>query len=114
MKKIILLISAILLLIIAGCENPPAPEDTPKVTETPLQNTKAECISNSDCIKGGCSGTVCHSKSEQIFTTCEYKAEYDCYRIISCGCISGKCQWQKTDEFENCIKEKSQLGSGVY
>lgn len=78
-----------------------------------LQNWKAsddelqsECMTDDDCITGGCSGTICQSKdAEPIFTTCEYLPEYACYKEINCGCKEGKCQWDKTAEFDKCVRE---------
>ncbi|MFH1222457.1 MAG: eight-cysteine-cluster domain-containing protein [Candidatus Micrarchaeota archaeon] len=59
-------------------------------------STNGGCSSNSDCMKGGCSGQVCQSKNEEpVITTCEYT---ECYNAdtygVSCGCVGGKCQWQ--------------------
>ena len=75
---------------------------------------ETECTSDNDCVKGGCSGNICQSKnSEPIFTTCEYLPEYGCYSEISCGCINGKCEWQKTEEFNNCVEEARSSSGGV-
>lgn len=68
--------------------------------------TEKECTTDDDCVIGGCSGTICQSKNaEPIFTTCEYLPEYGCYKEIKCGCIDGKCQWDKTEQFDNCVEE---------
>lgn len=73
-----------------------------------------ECITDDDCVTGGCSGTVCQSKdAEPIFTTCEYLPEYACYKEINCGCVEGRCEWEKTSDFDRCVKEKRELGEGV-
>lgn len=64
------------------------------------------CVTDNDCITGGCSGTICQSKdSEPIFTTCEYLPEYACYKETRCGCVNGKCGWDKTTEFDRCVEE---------
>ncbi|MEM3362407.1 MAG: eight-cysteine-cluster domain-containing protein [Candidatus Anstonellaceae archaeon] len=54
-----------------------------------------ECKADSDCIVGGCSGQICHSKYlEDFFTTCEYKECYDAKRYgLSCKCVENKCKW---------------------
>lgn len=68
----------------------------------------AECSNADDCVRGGCSGTVCQAKTaEPTFTTCEYEPQFECYTMIECGCVQGQCQWQKTEEFNSCVKEKS-------
>jgi len=60
-------------------------------------STYGNCVSNSDCVKDGCSSQVCRSKNEKsIVTTCEYK---DCYNAqsygLGCKCVDKKCQWSK-------------------
>jgi len=60
-------------------------------------STYGQCVSDSDCIVGGCSGHVCQSKDEQqIITTCEW---IDCYNVktygVECKCVDNKCQWLK-------------------
>lgn len=63
-----------------------------------------ECTKNSDCIRGGCSGTICQSaKKPPILTTCEFLPEYSCYQDISCGCVDNKCAWQETPSFKECV-----------
>ncbi len=58
-------------------------------------STNGACSTDSDCMKGGCSGQVCQGKSEEpIITTCEFRECYDSVRYgVSCGCVSNKCQW---------------------
>ncbi|HLC96580.1 MAG TPA: eight-cysteine-cluster domain-containing protein [Candidatus Nanoarchaeia archaeon] len=64
------------------------------------------CDSDSDCLRSGCSGTICQPKdAEPIYTTCEYKAEYACYDEINCACINNRCWWDKTSLFEQCVQE---------
>lgn len=65
-----------------------------------------ECSNGSDCGAGGCSGQVCATaeKTPSIITTCEYKSEYDCLKKTNCGCVSGKCEWKKTQEYLDCMK----------
>jgi eight-cysteine-cluster-containing protein len=65
-----------------------------------------ECTLDSDCVTGGCSGTICQSRdSEPMITTCEWSPSYACYKEINCGCINGKCSWDRTEEFELCYAE---------
>jgi eight-cysteine-cluster-containing protein len=68
----------------------------------PLSNfcgwsTYGHCLTDLDCIKGGCSGQVCQSKQEEpIITTCEWR---DCYNAklygLDCKCINEQCQWYR-------------------
>jgi len=74
--------------------------------ECPKPATVKECITDDDCVTGGCSGTICQSKdAEPIFTTCEFLPEYACYKKINCKCIDNKCQWGETEEFNKCVEE---------
>src|SRR3989344_8915797 len=53
------------------------------------------------CAVAGCSGTLCVSADEvgDIFTTCEYRPEYVCYKEASCEPQpDGKCGWTETAE----------------
>lgn len=60
-------------------------------------STYGQCLTDLDCIKGGCSGQVCQSKQEEpIITTCEWR---DCYNAkvygLECKCVNRQCQWYK-------------------
>jgi len=73
-----------------------------------------ECIQDDDCVRGGCSGTICQSKdAEPVYTTCEFLPEYACYKETSCGCVDGKCQWDKTWQFESCVDKARESDVGV-
>ncbi len=94
MKKMFLLMVLLGIFFILGCGN------------QSKEIEKVECVVDSDCVIGGCSSTVCQPKdAEPIFTTCEYSPEYACYKQINCKCIEDKCQWEKTEKFEECVLE---------
>ena len=59
------------------------------------RSTMSYCTSDLDCVRGGCSASICQAKAdEQMLTTCEYRDCYDASRYgLTCGCFSGKCQW---------------------
>ncbi|MBU2561689.1 MAG: eight-cysteine-cluster domain-containing protein [Nanoarchaeota archaeon] len=68
----------------------------------------AECSSDSDCRKDGCSGQLCRPKSsEPVFTTCEYRPEYECLGMVECGCVDRNCAWSTSTEYERCVAEKA-------
>ena len=46
------------------------------------------CVSDSDCVVGGCSGEVCAAESG--YTTCEGLSSVP---SGSCGCVAGQCIW---------------------
>jgi len=56
------------------------------------------------CIKSGCSGTVCTEPGKDMMTTCEYKAEYGCYKTATCERQSnGACGWTQSAELTACL-----------
>ncbi len=58
------------------------------------------------CVPAGCSGTICAELSEaaNIVTTCEYRAEYTCYKLTTCERqANGECGWTQTTEFASCL-----------
>lgn len=72
------------------------------------QKTVDECLVDSDCGIGGCSDQICTSleKAKNLITTCEWKETYWCLRETTCSCIKGKCEWKKTQEYLDCLREK--------
>ena len=57
-----------------------------------------------DCIKTGCSGTICAEPGNDMMSTCEFKNEYACYRTAACERqADGKCGWTQTDALKACI-----------
>jgi eight-cysteine-cluster-containing protein len=58
-------------------------------------HAKNECVSDGECMKGGCSGEVC--AAESVNSTCEMPEGGFPVQGSSCGCIGGQCQWFSTD-----------------
>jgi len=97
---ILFLFMSILLFLIIGC--------TQDGNVQQVATTIPECEGSSDCVIGGCSSHLCVQKTDDevaggFFTTCEYKEEYTCVRLTNCGCVQGRCQWEQTDEFQECL-----------
>jgi len=108
MKKTDLLLLPFGILFILGCQQVPdsVRSDIPVIDSENADTGVVECTAASDCVVGGCSGTVCQNKdAPPVFTTCEYREEYACYESIDCGCVAGKCQWETTSEFEQCVEK---------
>ena len=77
-----------LFALACGSKSKPADNPPPGNTTPPGAN---------DCVKGGCSGTVCEGPGEQTVTTCEWKAEYACYKDATCERQGdGKCGWTQS------------------
>lgn len=57
----------------------------------------------SKCVVTGCSNHIC--AEESLFTTCEYKPEYACYRSAVCERqTSGECGWTESPVLSKCLK----------
>lgn len=74
----------------------------------PRINSGDGCESDSDCEIGGCNGEICGSKEsiKDVASICLYKPEFECYTLTNCKCTSGRCDWERTEEFLNCIATK--------
>ncbi len=74
------------LVFIAGCGDSQTKEDI-------------------QCAVGGCSSQVCGNADEvkDLITTCEFKEEYQCLKYSECKPIEGKCQWEQTAEYKECL-----------
>jgi eight-cysteine-cluster-containing protein len=100
----VLIISALTLLILVVAFNslPLETQDKNTATTPPKQivdfcgwSTYGECKTDSDCIKGGCSGEVCQSKKDEVAVSiCIWKECFDAEKYgLNCRCVEGKCQW---------------------
>jgi len=66
------------------------------------------------CAVAGCSMQLCVSVEEaaNVVSTCEYKAEYACYKEASCEPqANGKCGWTQTAELKACLQNPPPLDS---
>ncbi len=64
------------------------------------------------CAAAGCSGQLCVSADEaaNTVTTCEFRAEYACYKEASCEPqADGKCGWTQTKELRQCLASPPSL-----
>lgn len=101
MKQPLIIIVIAVAVFAAAC----TPENLQPPQNNSPQQPNAGCASDSGCAVGGCSGQVCttSARAQNLITTCEYRAEYDCYKLTSCGCVEGKCSWKENSEFRNCF-----------
>ena len=85
----------------------PGEEEPTPPAEEPLP-AGSECKTDADCVTAGCSSQLCVPKSlSDIITTCEYRPEYDCLPLSSCGCNDGTCGWDENQDYLNCLGEKA-------
>lgn len=87
-----------LMILISGCTHN---------TSNASNGNNVECDSDSDCAAAGCSSQLCapKEKASDIITTCEYKEEYSCLKLTSCGCVDNKCQWLENEGYNECLEE---------
>ena len=66
-----------------------------------------------DCVKSGCSGTICAEPGNEVVTTCEMKPEYACYQNAKCERQGdGKCGWSQTPELTSCLASPPKADQG--
>ena len=72
-----------------------------------LANWSNEPVVSRKCLVTGCSGQIC--SDEDVITTCEYKAEYACYKTAKCEWQeNGQCGWTPTEDLVTCLGEAFQ------
>ena len=61
------------------------------------------------CYVGGCSGQIC-SDNPNAVSTCEFRAEYACYKSAKCERQpTGQCGWTETNELRSCLANPPKL-----
>lgn len=82
--------------------------DEERSTKEPKEIERKEEIKPArECIVSGCSGQLCLDKdtAQDVFTTCEWKEKYGCYREARCiEQEDGTCGWTKTPELLECLQ----------
>lgn len=85
-------------------------EEIPQPGDTYPSQLPGEGLVANGCAVAGCSSQLCVSAEEAatMVTTCEYRAEYACYREASCEPqMDGKCGWTQTSELQQCLANPS-------
>ncbi|MEY2930695.1 MAG: hypothetical protein RL033_1444 [Pseudomonadota bacterium] len=81
--------------------------DTPDfIADAPGICRAADCSSDADCSRTGCSGQICAAQS--VITTCIFRPEFACYAdpaITTCGCRDGLCGFDPTAELSQCLND---------
>jgi eight-cysteine-cluster-containing protein len=92
-----------LIVFLFACGSKSKPSEPPANT-TPNAN---------DCLKSGCSGTVCVEPGKEVVTTCEYKPEYGCYKEGVCERQGdGRCAWTESPALTACLANPPAMEAG--
>ena len=81
-------------------------------TSSPSTTTPPEVIVETPgaCVVGGCSSQLCVEEGDPGVSTCEYRAEYACYREAVCERQeSGLCGWTQSVELAACLENPPEL-----
>lgn len=86
---------------------------TPRKCQAPdgfVYNEKAKApvdvaaVATGGCFIGGCSAQICSDQPDAV-STCEYRAEYGCYKTARCERQSNNvCGWTKTPALTQCLE----------
>jgi len=64
---------------------------------------------NGQCFVGGCSAQLCTDNPDAV-STCEYRAEYACYKTATCERQdNGQCGWTEDSELRSCLRNPPDL-----
>ncbi len=74
-------------------------------------STYGACETDADCLRAGCSDSVCQSVGEEsVITTCEFKECYNAEKYNArCVCLENKCQWLVKKELKGELTQ-AQIG----
>lgn len=99
MTRLFLIVS---FLTVAACGGSQSKSEEP-ATETPA-TTEPAPTQGAACEAQGCGNTICGEAGAGIVSTCEWKAEYACYKTATCERqADGSCGWTQTGELTACL-----------
>ena len=76
------------------------------ISQVPDSNASSTGETASKCVVGGCSSQLCVEANDASggISTCEYRAEYACYKNATCERQhNGKCEWTETAQLRACL-----------
>ncbi len=105
MKRVILFLSILLIAFTSGL-NSPSRSYSQELLPQPIQIEPITPPKNGSCIVAGCSSQLCvDSNTGPIFTTCEWRDEYACYKGAECKLQDNdQCGWIMTDDLKTCLE----------
>ena len=63
-------------------------------------------LAQSPCVVCGCNNEICAKPCDTQFSTCLWKAEYECYQKFGIceNNAKGDCEWRRTPELMQCLE----------
>lgn len=78
----------------------PTPGENPPTPETPPTPPTA----GGECVRTGCSGSVCAAAPSDVMTICDMRPEYECYASAKCERqANGACGFTQTPALSSCV-----------
>ncbi len=106
MKKIIILITIPLLLILSGCTINFSKLNQNKTNNNEMPKTSGNCVTT------GCSGELCVEKGQKqdVMTICVFLPEYECFKYTKCEKQeNGECAWTRNENYLSCLEDKKYI-----
>jgi hypothetical protein len=102
MTRLFLSFTFVLVAAACGGSQQAADPEAPPVASEPSPDQAAP---GGACQTQGCSNTICGEPSDsQVMTTCEWRAQYECYKSAACERQpDGKCGWTQTAALTACL-----------
>lgn len=86
------------------------PPDSSATSSLPIEEPETFPEPQAACVVGGCSSQMCVEEGDPGMSTCEYRAEYACYREAVCERqTSGMCGWTQSSELTACLENPPEL-----
>jgi hypothetical protein len=110
-------LSLLIVLLLSGCADSAtepqgssatggeAPSSATSPGEVPVAEAPSDDVAVAGCVRAGCSQQLCIPEGEDRMTTCEFRAEYACYREAVCERQpDGECGFSPTPELSACLE----------
>jgi hypothetical protein len=107
MTRLFLTFTFVLVAAACGGSQQAAEPEAPPVASEPSQGPAP----GGACEPQGCGNTVCAEAGAGIVTTCEWKAEYECYKTATCERqADGTCGWTQSPALTSCLASPPPAG----
>jgi len=88
-------------------ETTTVPETTTTTAPVATTSIKGECAVDSHCTTAGNFSHICLPGDSKFEDDKEWKPEYKCLEKTTCSCMDGKCEWNDTYDYGECMAKLS-------